>query len=355
MTNTPEFNESDKTYRTLETSILKIQRFTNKLAKKSNPSHELQAFWELGDLSLINWISDTNCYLSRKGQKLQFLAKPSKLEIIGFHLEEGDKILICGESLRNKIADNEIDEILQNSSGAKDSCLNLLKIANIDTPYNVYNIHNVVVLEVIDQQKIITPILSTENNPFITKSNDIYWFFPVFLFIVGLLTYSYGKKNTFDISSFFNRQENKVATIDSVDTIRKDSLQPVQNQVIANGFDDYKQQENSKKNNNFEESNPEQSTSKLETSKADLPNFEERNISKSIEKKQQASNNLQREEQNYNALLEQKDKWTLIKNDLQEKYNNGDLSVSDQLDNSRKVIQRIDQKLKESSNKLNKN
>eukprot|EP00744_Colponema_vietnamica_P010103 GILI01014306.1.p1 GENE.GILI01014306.1~~GILI01014306.1.p1 ORF type:complete len:363 (-),score=-19.94 GILI01014306.1:940-2028(-) len=357
MTNTSELNESDKTYRTLENSILKIQRFTNKLAKKSNPSHELQAFWELGDLSLINWISDTHCYISRKGQKLQFLARPSKLEIISFHLEEGDKLLICGDSLRKKISDNEIDEILQNSSGPKDSCLNLLKIANIDTPYNVYNVHNVVVLEVIDQQKIITPIISDENNPFITKSNDKYLFIPIVLLGIGLLVYSYGRKNTFDISGFFNRQTNQTAVAsDSVSIIKKDSLTPFQsNQATDNSFESNNPtEENIESNNSFDEPNAKPITSKVETANTDLPSSEPAKTPQKSEKKTN-NFNVQKEEQNYNALVEQKDKWISIRRDLQDKYNNGDSSVSEQLENSKKVIQRIEQKLQESSRKMNKN
>ncbi len=356
MTNTSELNESDKTYRTLENSILKIQRFTNKLAKKSNPSHELQAFWELGDLSLINWISDTHCYISRKGQKLQFLARPSKLEIISFHLEEGDKLLICGDSLRKKISDNEIDEILQNSSGPKDSCLNLLKIANIDTPYNVYNVHNVVVLEVIDQQKIITPIISDENNPFITKSNDKYLFIPVILLGIGLLVYSYGRKNTFDISGFFNKQTNQVAVDnDSIAIIQKDSLTPFQpNQTISDSFESNPTDNNFESSNSFEETNSKPITSKVETSNSEFANSEPTKVPQKTEKKANAFS-AQKEEQNYNALIEQKDKWISIRRDLQDKYNNGDSSVSDQLDNSKKVIQRIEQKLQESSRKMNKN
>ena len=359
MTNPSELNESDKTYRALENSILKIQRSINKLAKKSNPSHELQAFWELGDLSLINWISDTNCYISRRGQKLQYLAKPSKLEIITFHLEEGDKILICGESLMNKISEDEIDEILHNSIGPKDACLNLLKIANIDTPYSVYNVHNVIVLEVIDQKKIVTPVISNDNNPFITKSNDKYLFIPIVVAIVGLLAYSYGKKNTFDVSTLFNRQETKVVVEDTVDVTPKDSLPPIQNnQVVEDDFENSKPTETSKDSpNSFEESKPNQSTNKLETSKSDLSTFDEPKStgpSEATTKPKTKPFSYSKEQQNYTALLEQKDKWTAIRKDLQDKYNNGDLSVSDQLDNSKKVLDRIGQKIKESSKKLNR-
>ncbi|MBB6004491.1 hypothetical protein [Arcicella rosea] len=356
MTNTSELNESDKTYRALESAILKIQRFTNKLAKKSNPSHELQAFWELGDLSLMNWISDTHCYISRKGQKLQFLAKPSKLEIISFHLEEGDKLLICGDSLRKKISDNEIDEILQNSTGVKDSCLNLLKIANIDTPYNVYNVHNVVVLEVIDQQKIITPIISDENNPFITKSNDKYLFIPIIILGIGLLAYSYGKKNTFDISGIFNRQANQVAVEnDSIGIIKKDSLTPFQsNQASDNSFENNPVEENIESNSSFDEPKTKPITSKVEPSNSDFSNTEPTKSPQKTEKKN-ITFSPQKEEQNYHALIEQKDKWISIRRDLQDKHNNGDSSVSEQLDNSKKVIQRIEQKLQESSRRMNKN
>lgn len=363
MTNISELNESDKTYRTLESSILKIQRFTNRLAKKSNPSHELQAFWELGDLSLINWISDTHCYISRKGQKLQFLARPSKLEIISFHLEEGDKLLICGESLRKKISDNEIDDILQNSSGVKDSCLNLLKIANIDTPYNVYNVHNVVVLEVIDQQKIITPIISDDNNPFITKSNDIYWFIPVVLAAAGLLGYSYGKKNTFDISHLFNRQANEAVVTatgkDSTGIIKKDTLSPFQsNEEQINAFESAPIKENTDDFDSFDEPASPSTSSKPITSKLETPAkkaaFSESTKVYSKPETNLKNFSLEKEKMNYEALVEQKDKWVSIKKDLQFKLNNGDSSVREQLENSKNVVRRIEQKLVESAKKLGK-
>jgi serine/threonine protein phosphatase PrpC len=149
-------NDSEATYRALRDSILQIYQFGTKIAKEANPDNELQVSWELGDTSLMNWISDTHCYLSSKGQKLQFLARPSKLEIISFNLNEGDKLLICSDSLRQNLSDNEIDEILQESHGSENSCQNLLKIANVNYGVND-NTHNIVVMEVINNQKVISP------------------------------------------------------------------------------------------------------------------------------------------------------------------------------------------------------
>ena len=56
-------NDSEATYRALRDSILQIYQFGTKIAKEANPDNELQVSWELGDTSLMNWISDTHCYL----------------------------------------------------------------------------------------------------------------------------------------------------------------------------------------------------------------------------------------------------------------------------------------------------
>ena len=354
MENPSELNESEKTYRALENSIHKIQRFTHKLAKKSNPSLEVQGFWELGDPSLIHWISDTHCYLSRKGQKLQFLGRQSKLEIIGFHLEEGDKLLICGESIREKIADNEIDEILQGSNGVKDSCLNILKIANKDTPYNVYNVHNVIVLEVVNKQKIATPITDANNNPFIKKSYDWLFFLIFFFVIAGVLAYFYNSNRTFDISGLVNKVLKRETP---QNTVPLDSTQGFQN-----NSDSLAQSNTDNSFSNEALNSPNSATTDISTEKP--KSFQSITTPEKLAKEETwkkattpvkaktASVDLSKEEQNYNALRQQKEKWLKIKNDLQQKLNAGDASVTDQLNNSIKVLARIEEKLMVSANKL---
>jgi hypothetical protein len=354
MENPSELNESEKTYRALENSIQKIQRFTHKLAKKSNPSLEVQAFWELGDSSLIHWISDTQCYLSRKGQKLQFLGRQSKLEIIGFHLEEGDKLLICGESIRQKISDIEIDDILQSSVGVKDSCLNILKIANVDTPYNVYNIHNVIVFEVVNKQKITTPTIDSDDNPFIKKSYDSILLLFILFGIIGVLVYFYNSNRTFDIAPLVHKllhkqpdsTQKKQQTLDSLSfQSNTDSLQQIQNS----------NNDTSSLDNSFGQ-NSQSQEKEIETPlKVAVKNENKQNNWQpptTTVKKKSASFELSKEEQNYNALRQQKEKWLKIKGDLQQKLNAGDLSVSDQLKNSEKVIARIEEKLMISAQKL---
>ncbi len=365
MENPSELNESEKTYRALENSIHKIQRFTHKLAKKSNPSLEVQGFWELGDPSLIHWISDTHCYLSRRGQKLQFLGRQSKLEIIGFHLEEGDKLLICGESIREKITDAEIDEILQGSNGVKDSCLNILKVANKDTPYNVYNVHNVIVLEVVNKQKIAPSNVDANNNPFIKKSYDGLFFLILFLGIVGVLAYFYNSNRTFDISGLVNKvlkresPQNTNTPTDSLQSFQSntDSLtQSTQPSISNDGF-------GNEPSNSFQENTtkPVETSTEATTTKSvnTQPLTAEKVAPKSTWKKPEAtvskkpnSADFSKEEQNYNALRQQKEKWLKIRNDLQQKLNAGDASVTDQLNNSIKVLARIEEKLMVSAQKL---
>ncbi|MCU0468673.1 MAG: hypothetical protein MUF58_08730, partial [Arcicella sp.] len=234
-------NDSEATYRALRDSILQIYQFGTKIAKEANPDNELQVSWELGDTSLMNWISDTHCYLSRKGQKLQFLARPSKLEIISFSLDEGDKLLICSDSLRQNLSDNEIDEILQQSSGSENACQNLLKIANVDTASNP---HNVVVMEVINNQKVITPtpiIEPSKSTKTSSKFNPLWIILP--LLFAGLLGGAYWlmKNNNFDISRFLGISKSSVALEDTLKFVNKDSLELVKaNDTITKEFENEK-------------------------------------------------------------------------------------------------------------------
>jgi hypothetical protein len=61
------------------------------------------------------------------------------------------------------------------------------------------------------------------------------------------------------------------------------------------------------------------------------------------------------EERNYNTLVQQKERWTVIKNDLQNILDSGNTAAAEKLKNSEKVLQRIDKKLEESGRKLGKN
>ncbi|MDZ7897058.1 MAG: PP2C family serine/threonine-protein phosphatase [Arcicella sp.] len=367
-------NDSEATYRALRDSILQIYQFGTKIAKEANPDNELQVSWELGDTSLMNWISDTHCYLSRKGQKLQFLARPSKLEIISFHLEEGDKLLICSDSLRQNLSDNEIDELLQESVGSENACQNLLKIANATSAENT---HNIVVMEVINNQKVITPTPIVENKVVTkntSKTNPLWYILPLLLLAVGVGLAWLIKNNKFDFPNPFSKS-NTVAIQDTLPFINKDSidLANANNTIIKERIDENKLVETvtpeqkddfvdvptkelkgeTKPNfNSFDNSNQKTSsrkkTSNRSTNESDIA-VETNSSSKS------QTIDPAKEEQNYNALLQQKEKWIVIKSDLEALVSSGNTAAAEKLRNSEAVLGRIEKKLNESAKKLGKN
>lgn len=362
-------NDSEATYRALRDSILQIYQFGTKIAKEANPDNELQVSWELGDTSLMNWISDTHCYLSRKGQKLQFLARPSKLEIISFHLEEGDKLLICSDSLRQNLSDNEIDELLQQSTGSENACQNLLKIANATSTENT---HNIVVMEVINNQKIFTPTPIVDTNTVIksaNKTNPLWYILPLLLLVTGVGLAWVVKNNKFDFLNSFSTSST-VAVQDTLSFINKDSVELAKaNDTITKEFaeekktvevvspeqkDDFtnsptKELKSETKSNSSEKfalnSSPKQKLSNNSRNDSDIP-FEKTSTSKNktIDPVQ--------EEQNYNALLQQKEKWLVIKADLESLASSGNTVAAERLKNSHAVLGRIEKKLNESAKKL---
>ena len=367
-------NDSEATYRALRDSILQIYQFGTKIAKEANPDNELQVSWELGDTSLMNWISDTHCYLSRKGQKLQFLARPSKLEIISFHLDEGDKLLICSDSLRQNLSDNEIDEILQESHGSESSCQNLLKIANVNHGANE-NTHNIVVMEVINNQRVITPTPIVENKKqhnTSTKFNPIWVLLPLFLLVLGGGLSWLWKNNKLGFDSIMTSNRSDVALEDTLKFINKDSLELAKaNDSITKEFETEKKSLVSpEQQDDFVEVPVKELKSEKETFKSNTSSnlsnestnrnsSKENSVSGSFESSNTGSKNKTfdpiKEEENYNALLQQKERWTIIKNDLQNTLNSGNNAAAEKLKNSERVLGRIEGKLKESAKKLGKN
>jgi hypothetical protein len=365
-------DDSEATYRALRDSILQIYQFGTKIAKEANPDNELQVSWELGDTSLMNWISDTHCYLSRKGQKLQFLARPSKLEIISFSLDEGDKLLICSDSLRQNLSDNEIDEILQESNGSENACQNLLKIANVNSEANE-NTHNIVVMEVINHQKVITPTPIVETKSSVIKPASKFnplWLLPLLLLFGGGAAWLATSKKV-DFKKMLGLSSENVAIEDTIKFINKDSLEIAKaNTVITKEFETEKIEEVSPEHkDDFTSTTPKTVEKKEAKTNNDSESFSEKSISKSSSKKSSSKNNEEEqvsvssnkpfdaanEEQNYNALQQQKEKWIAIKNDLQNTVSSGNNVASEKLRNSEKVLERIEQKLKESGKKLGKN
>ena len=372
-------NDSEATYRALRDSILQIYQFGTKIAKEANPDNELQVSWELGDTSLMNWISDTHCYLSRKGQKLQFLARPSKLEIISFSLDEGDKLLICSDSLRQNLSDNEIDEILQESQGSENSCQNLLKIANVNHGISD-NTHNIVVMEVINNQKVITPtpiVDPKKANDTTSKIKPLWVILPILLLLLGGGLSWLWKNNGTDFSAIFGGNNRNVALEDTLKFINKDSLELAKvNDTITKEFEREKQdtitpeikddfaQTPTREFNAKEKESSKQNSSNSSFSKGEVSSkskqIKEVNENAGSSKpstisSQNTSFDPVKEEDNYNALLQQKERWITIKNDLQNTLNAGNKAAEDKFKNSERVIERIEQKLRESGKKLGKN
>ena len=369
-------NDSEATYRALRDSILQIYQFGTKIAKEANPDNELQVSWELGDTSLMNWISDTHCYLSRKGQKLQFLARPSKLEIISFSLNESDKLLICSDSLRQNLSDNEIDEILQESQGSENSCQNLLKIANVNHGITD-NTHNIVVMEVINNQTVITPTPIIENkkiNNETSKMNPLWIILPIVLLVLGGALFWLWINKPIDYKNILGGNSNNLTLEDTLKFINKDSLELANaNDTITKEFESEKKDIISpgQKDDFANISTKELKSEKESTKSSDSDNlFSDNNLSNRKSKRNKTETNFDgsnlsssksstlnpaKEEENYKALLQQKERWSTIKNDLQNTLNSGNNAAAEKLKNSERVLERIDKKLQESGKILGKN
>ena len=369
-------NDSEATYRALRDSILQIYQFGTKIAKEANPDNELQVSWELGDTSLMNWISDTHCYLSRKGQKLQFLARPSKLEIISFSLNESDKLLICSDSLRQNLSDNEIDEILQESQGSENSCQNLLKIANVNHGITD-NTHNIVVMEVINNQTVITPTPIIENkkiNNETSKMNPLWIILPIVLLVLGGALFWLWINKPIDYKNILGGNSNNLTLEDTLKFINKDSLELANaNDTITKEFESEKKDiiPSGQKDDFANISTKELKSEKESTKSSDSDNlFSDNNLSNRKSKRNKTETNFDgsnlsssksstlnpaKEEENYKALLQQKERWSTIKNDLQNTLNSGNNAAAEKLKNSERVLERIDKKLQESGKILGKN
>ena len=369
-------NDSEATYRALRDSILQIYQFGTKIAKEANPDNELQVSWELGDTSLMNWISDTHCYLSRKGHKLQFLARPSKLEIISFSLNESDKLLICSDSLRQNLSDNEIDEILQESQGSENSCQNLLKIANVNHGITD-NTHNIVVMEVINNQTVITPTPIIENNKInneTSKMNPLWIILPIVLLVLGGALFWLWINKPIDYKNILGGNSNNLTLEDTLKFINKDSLELANaNDTITKEFESEKKDiiPSGQKDDFANISTKELKSEKESTKSSDSDNlFSDNNLSNRKSKRNKTETNFDgsnlsssksstlnpaKEEENYKALLQQKERWSTIKNDLQNTLNSGNNAAAEKLKNSERVLERIDKKLQESGKILGKN
>ncbi len=344
--------DSEAMYRAIRDSVLQIYQYASKIAKEKDPDNELQVSWELGDTSLINWISFSRCYLSRNGQKLQFLSKPSRLETISYDLVEGDRVLICSDNLREKLTDNEIDEIIRESESPEIACQNLLKIANATNHEEGYN---VVVMEVINNKNIVTAVPANSQEvvkPLVSssKKSSFNWLMvliPLLLVTIASLGFWHFKSNGFNNPFASKSDTTTAAPYVTYIPINADSLN------LANSNEQFKE-DSVKESNIFSEKPSEISN----TQKEDFKPINSPETKQPKEKKSSSSGvkeNSERKERNNsennnsqrNALENQKVKWTMIKDSLQNEVNAGKTYLNDQLKNSKNVLKRVEEKLKD--------
>lgn len=369
--NTLDNRETESNYRALRDSVLQIYQFATRLSKDSSADNEVQISWDLGDTSLIDWISFSRCYLSRPGHKLQFLSKPSRLETIGFDLLEKDKLLICSDALREHLSDNEIDEILRESQGVESSCKNLLRIAYASNSTSNYN---VVVMEVVNSKKVnLEPVKSKKTASESGKSAGkiLFPLLGLLLFIgIGALIYWIINKNEFSKSQTFastNTTEN-LPKDTIINYIPKDSIE-IASEMLAKEFDEEKKKIQSDNSNLSEETTsstntvttPKKEASKPEseppkTKAASKPADDFNNFRSTPERESNPEKTVtfdrKREEQNLISLKAQQEKWKAIRDSLQKEVNEGNLAAKDQLKNSIEVLERVEKKIRISTQKL---
>ncbi len=361
-----EPEDSETAYRAMRDSILQVFHLGTKIAKESNPDHELRVSWDLADTSLMNWISDTHCYLSRKGHKLQFLARPSKLDIISFTLNEGDKLLICSESLRQHLSDNEIDEILQKSDTPENGIQNL---QNVVDPQKKLKI-NLVILEVINSKAPEEPLVVNSSQPVVEakvekkitpapavskpkdkETNSLILWTSLGLIAGGIAFFLWYNSNSHRLNGdsvpiIDSVQLNKASNSDSaaiakanaqlseelgIDTNSSDASTPSSTTSVPDS-----KEKSSTSTESFQSS--EKSTSESSSTKSSTR-------SKRVLTQDEAV--LQQE-----LLNQQKTKWTAIRDALQQEVDNGSKESIEKLKNSEMVLGRIDKKLKETAKYL---
>lgn len=389
-------NDADATYKALRDSVLHVYQFATKIAKETNPDNELRVGWDLGDKSLINWISDTHCYLVRKGQKIQFLARPSKLEIISFHLNEGDRLLICSDNLRNTLTEASVDVICQNSTNA-DETVKALQTAftSAKTGLDTGNIGNIIVMEVINNRKeIVNSTTTVDANAKIKSESSsaessadfkklgLWIGVPLLSLLIGAGGYMLydktdhfqglfsgterpslddtvafiGKNNDANNALIIDSSYNAKHVQDSLDALKKVSEEKnnKSSSGVAVPLASEFSKEDKQKNEGVRSSSSRSSSKSTNesTTNAVVTTSESDNGGESIHGKPKKLNNVEAEKQNYDALLLQRDKWTAVVDDLKVEQANGDNTVSEKLIKAQAVLNRVNQKINVSSKKL---
>ncbi|MDI9864531.1 hypothetical protein QM480_09375 [Flectobacillus sp. DC10W] len=363
-----EPEDSETAYRAMRDSILQVFHLGTKIAKESNPDHELQVSWDLADTSLMNWISDTHCYLSRKGHKLQFLARPSKLDIISFTLNEGDKLLICSESLRQHLSDNEIDEILQKGNTPENGIQNL---QNAVDPQKKLKI-NLVILEVINSKKseespVVKPLVPVEevkvekvitSTPSASKpkskdkeTNSLILWTSLGLIAGGIAFFLWYSSNSHRLNG---------DTIPLIDSVQLSKTPSADSTAIAKANAQLSEELGIDTNSSSTSTSPNSTSTTETTQKSSTSTVGFQSSDKNSTESSSSKNNtrtkraltqdeavLQQE-----LLNQQKTKWTSIRDALKQEVDNGSKESIEKLKNSEMVLSRIDKKLKETAKYL---
>lgn len=369
-------NDADSTYKVLRDSVLHVYQFATKIAKDTNPDNELRVGWDLGDKSLINWISDTHCYLIRRGQKIQFLARPSKLEIISFSLHEGDRLLICSDNLRNILTETRVDLLVQSSANADDAVKSLEKAYSSEaTAAAVGNIGNIIVMEVINNRKEINTSTKApqatkavnEEVVFSAKKAALWLGLPLLSLMIGAGGYLlYDKTDKFqglfsggaspivdDTLSFLGKDSSTV-TVDTIKTSSERAARQLQDS-LANVAVLAQAKQEEVLNHIGSSSNEEKKTTHTRKEHAVKTNSEYKPVENAVVSTSESpkkSVSTDAEKQNYDALLLQRDKWTAVVDDLKVEQANGNNTVSEKLTRAQQVLFRVNQKISESSKKL---
>jgi hypothetical protein len=285
-------------------------------------------------------------------------------------------LLICSDTLRQNLSDNEIDEILQESSGSENACQNLLKIVNVNSQSRD-NVNNIVVMEVINNQKVITPIPIVDTkqaeNKSSSKFNPLWLLLPLLLLFIGGLAW-FSVNNTLNFKNLFGFSNRQVAVEDTITFLNKnkDSLDLAKaNTIITKEFETEKLEENFPEQKDDFATTPKSIEKEEIKTKSGSNSFAKKSILKISTKNNSSSANnkgevsfpntssknldIANEEQNYNALIQQREKWTTIKNDLQGTLSSGNAAAAEKLKNSEKVLERIEEKIRESAKKLGRN
>ena len=199
---------------------------------------------------------------------------------------------------------------------------------------------------------------------------------PLLLLTLGIVSFWLWKNNGTVFGKSLGADNGVIALDDTLKFINNDSLEIAKaNDTITKEFESEKKEMISpKQKDNFSETPVEQ----LKTeNKSSFTNESKSNNSfgegKFTEKKSSvkepisvADNNKNsyskfssidpaKEKENYIALLQQRERWITIKSDLQSTLNSGNNAAAEKLENSKRVLDRIEKKIRESEKKVGKN